>query len=769
MAWAEMGAERGTMEIGTSDVENHLTQQLPGCNYDKSAYGGRGVWRAPLSWAGYVTLMMLFSGQELLIGPQLTAWAWQAYRGVEYAWQLRQLIDDSGGTPEDRELLAKFDAASVPLPDGSPRALYPPQRGGAIYLAYVRRGALNDDQGNGKTPQVIRALQLLAARGQDPYPALVICTDAAKFNWQREFATWAPEVPVRVIDGGAAARKKQIAEAAEDQLKCPIHGQFIRTKTGMGMNENSGSETQSTPRDNATAVLHGMRPTRSGEKNQHEHPICGEISTSQLSSMMKCSDTRKDIAGSVLRQKDSSSTTTGHAAQDRSAAVNVSDLSSATDAISQLSRQQYRDGLSLLRCTCPVMVSSWAGVRMHSRLAAYPGVRFTRCVACGGIDDAITASRCQVHEKELNQIAWRTVVADEAHRLGDARSQQTRAVWWLMQSAQYRWPVTGTPIADNIGNLWPVMHALDPASAPSRSRYLDLFAVKTHGWGGKGTIVLDIRPDTAPAFHAAYQPMMRRIPRAVALPWLPERMPPVFRYPPMSPAQKRMYGQLKKDSLALLEDTADLLVPQNSLEKFGRLCQLAASMIAVTEIEGPDGFPAERVDLVLPSSKVDDLLDFLEDNPGPLVVAANSPRLIALAERKLDEKRITHCKIIGGMSAESKEEAKEIFQRGERRVIFITSAGAESITLTASSTIFFMQPEPSLLAREQKIGRVDRIGSQVHDSIRIIYSITPGTVEERLYKLGGEKEERAASVTRDKELLRWLIQGDIQKGTEVSD
>jgi SNF2 family DNA or RNA helicase len=99
------------------------------------------------------------------------------------------------------------------------------------------------------------------------------------------------------------------------------------------------------------------------------------------------------------------------------------------------------------------------------------------------------------------------------------------------------------------------------------------------------------------------------------------------------------------------------------------------------------------------------------------------------------------------------------------RVIFITSAGGESITLTAANTIYFLQPDPSFLGREQKISRVDRIGSEIHDSIRVVHAITPGTVEERLYQLGTEKEERANSLTNDRQLMFWLIAGGERAAT----
>lgn len=618
MSWAEI-IERKIV-IGCSVVENHLAAQLPGCNFDKNA----GTWHAPLSWATVATMHMLWRTQPLQIGPELAAWSKDAYEDVLYAWTLRSALDD-GEAEEISPLLDEFDENSLPFPDGRPRKAFPFQRAGAVYLQDRRRGILGDEQGQGKTVQLIRGLQLARALGGvsgAPLPALVVCTVAAVRNWEREITNWAPELRTAVIEGTALRRKQAIE------------------------------------RDDAD-----------------------------------------------------------------------------------------------------VWIIGWPNVRAHTRLEAYPGVRFVRCKDCGGIDDGVQSARCEVHPKELNLTGrpWRTVIADEAHRMQDARSKQTRALWWLLHQADYRWLATGTPIGDNIGELWPLLHGLDAAMAPSRSRYLDLFAVKELNFHG-GSTVLGIRPDTSATFHTFVQPVIRRIPRKVALPFLPQRLDPVFRYPAMSPAQKRVYDKIKKQALAELDGR--MVVAQNHLVAFSRLCQLASSMLEVVEGEDKDGFTTENPRMVAPSSKAADLLDFLEDEEGQLVVAANSPQLIEIAEKALTSKKISHCKIVGGMGSDAMAEAVDRFQDGSRRVIFITAAGAESVTLTAAHTIFFMQPDPSWRSREQKIGRIDRIGQDTaQGGIRTVYSITPGTVEERLFQLGQDKGERADQVTRDAELLRWIIGG----------
>lgn len=86
-------AEEGKIIVRTQYHERHLIQQVPGARYDKKT----GCWTTTLSWASCVILRGIF-GESLVIGDNLTAWAWQEYRQrIEPALQLRTamtLADD---------------------------------------------------------------------------------------------------------------------------------------------------------------------------------------------------------------------------------------------------------------------------------------------------------------------------------------------------------------------------------------------------------------------------------------------------------------------------------------------------------------------------------------------------------------------------------------------------------------------------------------------------------------------------------------------------
>jgi SNF2 family DNA or RNA helicase len=85
---------------------------------------------------------------------------------------------------------------------------FPYQLAGVAFL-YPRYSAiLADEMGLGKTMQAITALRLLLHRGEIR-SALLVCPKPLVTNWRREFAAWAPELPLAVIEGDQNRRRWQ--------------------------------------------------------------------------------------------------------------------------------------------------------------------------------------------------------------------------------------------------------------------------------------------------------------------------------------------------------------------------------------------------------------------------------------------------------------------------------------------------------------------------------------------------------------------------------
>jgi SNF2 family DNA or RNA helicase len=404
-----------------------------------------------------------------------------------------------------------------------------------------------------------------------------------------------------------------------------------------------------------------------------------------------------------------------------------------------------------------VYIINWEAVRLHSRLDGYGSIRLKTCAKCGGLENArpdeeykaaVPEAKCEKHPRELNKLAPKTVIVDEAHRGRNQDAKMTRAMWAVMSQAKYRFMLTGTPIEDNVGDMWALLHGLDPEAFPVRSKFLDTFAVTHLNFFG-GFEVLGLKPAMADTFRRILATYLRRVPKEVALPQLPPKLPTQYRYVQMKPQQAKQYKQMKEGMFTLLDGETPITA-SNAAAQFAHLRQFASATGSYDPVTG-------KVTLSDPSSKIDELIDFMHDEGQPVVVAAESRKLLELAGKRLESEKFRVGYITGAQSIDERDVAVREFQGGKLDAVLVNGAGAEGITLTRADTLVFLEQFGSNTKNKQMIDRIHRIGSERHAAVRIIVIVAEDTIEtNREYNLW-VKEERGQEVIQDKERIRRML------------
>ncbi len=574
-----------------------LCKSLPGASWDTKA----SLWRIPLSWGGCLALRSTFK-EDLVIGPGLAAWA-------------------------ANEKVTRIDPANslrdVDVQEDGDQDLFPHQRAGVEFLSTARRALLADEPGLGKTAQAIRSLKKLHDRGEAVFPALIVCPNTLKKNWEREFDKWWPGVNVTVINGSAAQRRAQFDQQSD------------------------------------------------------------------------------------------------------------------------------------------VIVINWESLRTHSKLASYGSIALARCIECKGHDSRITPSRCEVHQRELNDIDFKSVIADEIHRSKDPKSKQSRALWAATGNADIRFALTGTPIANNVIDLWPILHWLEPKEWPGRTKWIDrMIDTMMNAFGGM--MVLGVKPHMEQEFYAAINPRMRRMLKSRVLPWLPEVITE-RRDVEMGVKQAKAYKQMLEHMITMLE-TGDTIMAANPLTQSLRLLQFASSTAEVTVDEAGQ----EKVILSDPSCKVDALMDDMKNGDfgdDSVAVCAVSRQLIELLSARLTKEGIDHGLITGAQDQDERQKAIDDFQSGKTKwILFTAQAGGVGVTLTTARRLVMLQRPWSLVDYKQALDRVHRIGSEIHDCVIITDYVTENTIEERVIQALDTKADNFEQIVRDKEqLLKMLKESKVSK------
>lgn len=395
-----------------------------------------------------------------------------------------------------------------------------------------------------------------------------------------------------------------------------------------------------------------------------------------------------------------------------------------------------------------VVVINWESLRAHSRLAPYGSVALIKCEEHGGSDPNVTATRCEVHERELNKIEFHSVIADEIHRSKDPKSKQTRALWSATGAADYRFALTGTPIANDVVDLWPILHWLNPEEWPSRTRWIDRTVdVMLNAFGGM--MVLGVKATMQDEFYASINPRMRRMLKEIVLPWLPPFTNEV-RDVEMSVKQKKAYEQMRNNMIAELE--GDILAAPSPLTQMTRLLQFASAYAVLEENEETGEIKATLSD---PSAKIDALMNDIESGDfgtDSVAIMAVSRQLIYLLHERLEKAKIAHGLITGKQSEDERQQAIDDFQSGKTKyILFTAQAGGVGVTLTQARVLVRLQRPWSLVDDKQVRDRVHRIGSEIHDNILIVDYVTEGTVEERVRQVLDDKGESFEEVVKDRD------------------
>ncbi len=578
-----------------------ICRALPGSTWSAKDQ----VWRIPVSWTGCLALRSTFK-EELTIGPRLGAWAKN---------ERESRIDPSN-------LLREIEVQE----DGD-QDLFPHQRAGVDFLVKSRRALLADEPGLGKTAQAIRALKKMFDEGQEVFPALVICPNTLKSNWEREFDRWWPGVNVSVVKGSAIQRKKAFEEKAD------------------------------------------------------------------------------------------------------------------------------------------VYVINWESLRTHSKLLSYGSIALARCEDCGGHDSRVTVNRCEVHSRELNLIDFKSVIADEIHRSKDPKSKQTRALWAATGEADIRYALTGTPIANDVVDLWPILHWLDPKEWPSKTKWIDRYVdTMINAFGGM--MVIGLKPTMTDEFYAGINPRMRRMLKAKVLPWLPKVLTE-RRDVEMGAKQAKAYKQMLQNMISMLENdegiTGDALVAPNPLTQTIRLLQFASAYAQIETSESGE----ETVTLSDPSCKVDALMDDIKNGDfgdDSVAVCAVYRQLIDILSARLTKEGIPHGLITGAQDSDERQRAIDDFQAGKTKwILFTAQAGGVGVTLTKARRLVMLQRPWSLVDYKQALDRVHRIGSEIHDSIIITDYVTEGSIEERVIQALDIKSDNFEQIVKDKAKLLEMLKNGIPK------
>ncbi len=416
-------------------------------------------------------------------------------------------------------------------------------------------------------------------------------------------------------------------------------------------------------------------------------------------------------------------------------------LGKTIQALALIQRDWESDGRQPVLLICPTsVVGNWQKeaarfcpelpVLVHHGAARVKGEAFQTAAARHAI---VVSSYALLHRdlESLQAVPWAGVILDEAQNIKNPETRQARAARSL--AAGYRVAMTGTPVENNVGDLWSVMEYLNPGFLGSREEFRRKFFVPIQALRDA---------DAAGRLKRLTAPfILRRLKtdRSIIAD-LPEKMEMKV-FCTLTREQASLYRAVAAAAEQGMESAAGIQrkgLILATLSKLKQVCNHPAQFLGDNSaIEGRSGKLARLTEM---------LEEILEGGDRALVFSQFS-EMGGILRRHLQETFGREVLFLhGAVPKKKRDEMVERFQDGDGPRVFVLSlkAGGTGLNLTAAGHVFHFDRWWNPAVENQATDRAFRIGQR--RNVQVHKFVCAGTLEEKIDEMIESKKDIAAKV-----------------------
>ena len=334
---------------------------------------------------------------------------------------------------------------------------------------------------------------------------------------------------------------------------------------------------------------------------------------------------------------------------------------------------------------------------------------------------------------------------DESTTIKTPTAKRTKNILKLAESAKYRRIMTGSPVTKNPLDLYTQCDFLSPwlldftSYYAFRNRYAEMKTLHMHG--RQVQVVNGFK--NLGELSDKLKDFSYRVLKDDCLD-LPDKIF-IKRQIQLSPDQRKLYEQMKKEAIAILKGKQSTTV--NTLTQLMRLQQITCG-----HFTADDGATQP-----IANNRITELMDVLEETEGKAIIWAHYQyditAIIQAVVKKYGEKSIVD--YYGLTPQEERQPNIKRFQDDPecRFIVGTPSTGGYGITLTAANTVIYYSNGYDLEKRLQSEDRAHRIGQK--KSVTYVDIMADDTVDEKIVKALRKKINIASEVLGE-ELRSWI-------------
>ena len=335
------------------------------------------------------------------------------------------------------------------------------------------------------------------------------------------------------------------------------------------------------------------------------------------------------------------------------------------------------------------------------------------------------------------QMSFDFLFLDEAQVMKNAQTKIAKILRKFVVPSVFA--LSGTPIENNLGELWSIFQIVLPGLLPAKKDFMKL-----------------------PADRVAQfiKPFVMRRKKGDVLTELPDLIEVVYKNE-LEDEQKAIYLAQLQQMQERLGQVTESEFQRNRVEILTGLMRLR--QICDTPTLFMDDYKGD-------SGKLDSLrglLSQIAEGNHRVLIFSQFRGMLDQIEEELPQLGLTSFKITGSTPSQERQEMTKAFNQGERDVFLISlKAGGVGLNLTGADTVILVDLWWNPAVESQAIGRAHRMGQE--QAVEVYRLVTRGTIEEKIQELQEQKKNLVSEVLDGTESRGSLTLTEIQEILGIS-
>lgn len=362
--------------------------------------------------------------------------------------------------------------------------------------------------------------------------------------------------------------------------------------------------------------------------------------------------------------------------------------------------------------------------------------------------EAILAEKHQIYvtsyatfrqDSEIYQdLSFDFLFLDEAQVMKNAQTKIAKTLRKFVVPSVFA--LSGTPIENNLGELWSIFQIVLPGLLPAKKDFMKL-----------------------PAERVAQfiKPFVMRRKKEEVLTELPDLIEVVYK--------NELEDQQKAIYLAQLQQMQERIEHVTAAEFQRNRVEILTGLMRLRQICDTPALFME--DYKGDSGKLDSLRDLLSqiaEGNHRVLIFSQFRGMLDRIEEELLQLGLTSFKITGSTPSQERQEMTKAFNQGDRDVFLISlKAGGVGLNLTGADTVILVDLWWNPAVESQAIGRAHRMGQE--QAVEVYRLVTRGTIEEKIQELQEEKKNLVSEVLDGTESRGSLTLSEIQEILGISE